>query len=865
MKQLNSSSQTTKLSKFTFTCVLASTAFISVGCGSSSSPEAKPGSQKSVAPAAANNSSPVASEPEGSPPAKSAENAKVEAEITSFESAETATAAAKDDNKSKPPATNAATAPVKAATAKEAIAAINLLELPRLESESILQSGPTYLYYSCKAKLADADAYYKSMFKSNGWEELPTMTPPTEHYVDRVFTKNGYFVRAGLSVGGEPGDIGVMLANLGNVDVRALPKLSDAEITFEATPVNLTYQTLSSIPDAAAAVEKEILAQGWETWREFHDNPISVPHYKDLHFRKGACRLLVGIVKNPQNPADKTSVSYITEFVTPFDVPMLGQGKTLKLDTMGKRASFDANNSRQDLVDLLKTNADSFGWKLKDAEKFAAGETHMIPMDLESGEIMVARLVESAGKYSASLESYAKPTADETEPTESVASTEDVPVVPSEPMEEESPAADIEAQVNAAVQSELAKALGSLGKSSGGDPKSMAELEATAKQFQNLLGSDDSDDEEKSNDGAMENPFDVKEDEASLPTDLSDIKNTKCTIKVNDKSLVLPYVASYVMNDSGATVKCILFSDKPIDQAKLQRLLLKEAQPVHGMYVSEDATKMLDFRIYEESLSLNAQIDSSSMGMSTGSVPAKVFYKNGKLVGTVATKEPIEMSNETLEFNIQIHEVPVQVDWTKRGSAEMEKLVADDSKDVLVPEGCNSFSSEGSRYSSKVEAVIEAPLDAVQAFYTEQLQQKGWKLAAEGTTAGQRYQLNEQEMIVGLKSNGNETTIELQTRDLASAKADAMLPPKGKVLLALGNMSKMPVEMTIAGKTYKVEPSDGSDPKDATKVVVEPGNVKIRVVAEKGGKPYEMEVDASGDATYGVLFDTSFQDVLRLF
>lgn len=865
MKQPNSSSQTAKLSKFATTCVLASSALISVGCGTASSPEAKPENQKSVAPASATSSSPVATEAQNPAPTKTAANTKVEAEITSFEATESANTPAKNDTNSKSVAAPAATVPAKAATAKEAIAAINLLELPRLESDSILQNGPTYLYYSCKAKLPDADAFYKSMFKSNGWEELPSITPPTEHYVDRVFTKNGYFVRAGLSLGGEPGDIGVMLSNLGNVDVRSLPKLSDAEVTFEATPVNLTYQTLSSIPDAAAAVEKEILAQGWETWREFHDNPISVPHYKDLHFRKGACRLLVGIVKNPQNPADKTSVSYISEFVTPFDVPMLGQSQTLKLDTMGKRASFDATNSRQDLVNLLKTHSEGFGWKLNDAEKFAAGETHMIPIDVATGDYMVARLVESGGKYSASLECYAKPTSREAQPTDSVASSEDVPSVPSEPMEEESPAENIEAQVNAAVQNELAKALGSLGKSSGGDPKSMAELEATAKQFQNLLGNSDANEEEKSDESMTENPFDVKEDEASLPAELNAIKSTKCTIKINDKSLELPHVACYVMNDSGATIKCILFSDKPIDQAKLQRLLLKEAQPVHGMYVSEDSTKMLDFRIYDESLSLNAQIDSSSLGMSTGSVPAKVFYKNGKLVGTISTTKPIEMSNETLEFNIQIHEVPVQVDWSKRGSAEMEKLVADDSKEVLVPEGCNSFSSEGSRYSSKVEAVIEAPLDAVEAFYTEQLEQKGWKLASEGTTAGKRYQLNEQELIVGLKSNGNETTIELQTRDLATAKADAMLPPKGKVLLALGNMSKAPVEMTIGGKTYKVEPSDGSDPKDATKVVVEPGNVKIRVVAEKGGKPYDMEVDASGDSTYGVLFDTSFQDVLRLF
>jgi hypothetical protein len=243
----------------------------------------------------------------------------------------------------------------------------------------------------------------------------------------------------------------------------------------------------------------------------------------------------------------------------------------------------------------------------------------------------------------------------------------------------------------------------------------------------------------------------------------------------------------------------------------------------------------------------------------------EVSYYQGKMIGKIETHEPIELSEGTLEFSVQVYEEPIRVDWAKRGSPETEKLVADESKEVLVPEGCTSFSSEGRRYSSKIEAIIEQPLSAVQTFYTEQLELKGYKLVNDDSENGKRYQSNEQELILSLKLKDDETVIEIQTRDLAAAKADAMLPPKGKTLLVLGNMSQAVVEMTIAGKTYKVEPSDGRDPKDATKVVVEPGAVKIRIVAEKGGKPYDMEVRATADSTWGVLFDTSFQDVLRLF
>ena len=858
--------QITKQTKIASACMIAASALMHTGCGASATPEAKSEKPAAVATESTNNATETKS-PSTQIPAS--ENKKVEAEITSFEPAPSNDTPSPKTEEVKA-APTAAVQPIPT-TARKAIAEINLTELPRLGSENLLQSGPTYFYYGCKAKLPEADAFYTTWFKSNGWQEQPNTTPPTEHYIDRLFSKNGYFVRAALSVGGEPGELGIMLSNMGNVDVGLLPKLPDAEVMFEATPVNLTYQTKSSIPEAADAVNKQMLAQGWQPWRDFHDNPISVPHYKDLHYRKGACRLLVGIVKNPQNPADKTSVSYISEFVTPFDLPMLSDGQILKLDLFSKRASFEAANSRKELVSLLQFNSENFGWKLRDADKFENGDAHMMPIDLESGEYVVARLVESSGKYSASLECYEKRPESSAIVTDSVASaTEDPEMqdVPAEPMEKNETIDNIESQVNSAIQGELAKALGSLGQPSADGPANLAELQAKAKELQNMFGDDESEsDEEKSEQNEMaENPFDASEDEEAPSAEIQAINKTKCTIKTAGKSIELPYYACYVLNDSGATEKCILFSNKPIDYAKLQRLLLKEAGAVHGIYVSEDATMMLDFRVIEESISLNAQIDSSSLGLSAiGTLPVDISFYQGKVMGTISTKEPIELSQGTLEFTIEINEKPIQVDWNKRGSAELSKLVVDESKEVLIPEGCTSYSAEGSRYSNKVEATIDEPLAAVQEFYREQLEQKGWKLIDGGTNSAARYRSKEQEIELSFDTQADETSIHIQTRDLAAAKADAMLPPPGKALLVLGNMTDAAVEMSIGGKTYSVKPSDGGNPKDATKVVVEPGAVKVRVVAEKGGKKFDMEVDATADSTWGVLFDTTFQDTMRLF
>ncbi len=181
-----------------------------------------------------------------------------------------------------------------ASTALDATQIVHLSQLPRIEELSVLQSGPTYLYYSSSSSLANVDSFYKKTLASKGWMEIAPLTPPTEQYIDRLFEKAGYVVRVSLSLGSERGELSVMLANLGNVDVRTLPRPVGAEMVGgPSSPVNMTFKTNQSIPDAADAVFKQLTENGWQPWTEFQPNPIDVPHYRDMHFRKEACRLNV--------------------------------------------------------------------------------------------------------------------------------------------------------------------------------------------------------------------------------------------------------------------------------------------------------------------------------------------------------------------------------------------------------------------------------------------------------------------------------------------------------------------------------------------------------------------------------------------
>ena len=652
-----------------FFAIFAALGFLNTGCGSPDGRESV--SQKTTATQTTSLKTNEPTQDTVPNQDKPASDTKVLAEVTSFEAPATEQAATANGRESRP--ADVVPVQIKPATAKDTLAVVNLLDLPRLEENAVLQSGPTYLYYSCKGMLPEADAFYKKMFESRGWKELPPLTQPTEQYIDRLFEKDGFCVRSSLSLGGERGELAILLASLGNVDMRSLPRLPDAEALEPATPVTLTFKTASSIPDAADAIDKQLVQAGWQRWKEFYATPTEVPHYRDMHYRKEACRLLVGIVKNPQNPAEKTSVSYLAEYVTPFDIPTLDGTRTLKLDMFENRAAFEMTNSRKDLVSCLQSESARFGWKVTDADTFVSGDSHMLPIHLDSGAYLVARLVESAGVYSGNIEFYAKAPqkalASAQPSVESAAVTDAAIAAESSSPVKDSTFDELNGQINSAIQTELAKALDSLGGTSSADTAAnLADLQAKAAAIQAKLDAADEklENDPSESDEPAENPFDIAEDTAPPSAEIRSIKKSIGKFKYGGKSYDLPYAACYTIRAYGEPMKCMIFTDSPIDVEKLKRLLLEQGHTVNGLDVAEKAKNMIALQIAEYGVSVDAQLGSMSMGITTTKIAAEVSYYQGKIAGKVGSTEPIDVGQNTLEFDMLVNEPAIKIDWAKR-------------------------------------------------------------------------------------------------------------------------------------------------------------------------------------------------------
>ncbi|MBL8889595.1 MAG: hypothetical protein JNL67_06425 [Planctomycetaceae bacterium] len=552
---------------------------------------------------------------------------------------------------------------------------VDLAKLPRLNEQMVMQIGPTYLSYSGQGTVAEADSHVKALLASSQWKEIPGLSPPTEQYVDRTFEKGGYYVRANVSQGSSSNEFGITLSNLGNIDVRTLPRLADADATdIPSTPVNFTYKTNRNLTDAHTEIHQQMLVAGWQVWEEPQESPIAAPHFRNVHYRKEACRVNVGLFQNPQNVNDKTSVFYHAEYVTPFDIPTLDSKQSIRLDLISNQVTFPFTSDRGELIDLLQAHSERYGWNIKQAEEFRAGKIHLLAIDLASDMYLVARLMESGGEYRVSLESYAVATktddavaADSTSMAE--ANSEDTRSQDNDQSTEESLADNLANQLDATIHAELSKAMDSI----DSPPSNLADLEAKLKA---LRGSDENvdemddedalDHEAESQNHSQENPFDVAEDKVGPPEEIAKIEQALGTLKYGDQTYELKHSACYVINYFGMPTKCLIFSSSPIDVQKLREELQQDGRPVHGLSVSEDANVLLDIRISKNDTMVSAQIDASSLGFNTEKIESNLFYFSGKLSGTAKTTEPFNLGSEPLEFAIQLNQPVVQVAWPNK-------------------------------------------------------------------------------------------------------------------------------------------------------------------------------------------------------
>ncbi len=146
-------------------------------------------------------------------------------------------------------------------------------------------------------------------------------------------------------------------------------------------------------------------------------------------------------------------------------------------------------------------------------------------------------------------------------------------------------------------------------------------------------------------------------DSAEASSTDATINKAICKFKYQGKSYELLHAACYVVDESDGPVKCVLFSNSPIDVALLKKELQEEGKPLCQWYYSKDATTMLCFRDREYGVSVEVTVGRLSMSIGPEKIESTLSYSEGNLAGKIVTTAPIDDgTGSNLEFAAQVNQ-----------------------------------------------------------------------------------------------------------------------------------------------------------------------------------------------------------------
>lgn len=765
------------------------------------------------------------------------------------------------------------------ASVREAIELIDLRSLPRLKEKSILELGATMVYYSAQGSVAAVDAMLKSELSGRGWKDQPGFTPPTEQYVDRVYEHKGFHLRASISTGSTAGEVGVNISNVGNVDVRNLPKTTDAE-PIESTAINATHRTSKSIPQVISELEPKMKEAGWQVCEDFYSNPIDVPHFKSISFRKNGMKVNLGVVRNPQNAGDKTTVYYHADMVLPFDIP--SAAPMLKLDPISAKAKHELDGGREAVLAMVQKSSDRFGWKLLNANEFEKGNSTTLVADTGREERIVIGNEEADGKNWITYQRVIVPKKPENLPTDNLPSTEDNPQVASASTDSNPGAKEsaeirdgVEAQMNNfqsevknAIEDELSKALGSMKGNSNKSVKDLQEMQNKALEMLKNAGVDSGANDSVANTDSDENAnadAPVPEDTEEVAPADRNIKRTFAIMKHGSKKVELKHAIAYVTREYGSPVKCIVLSSSPIKEEVAKQKLSKGLSLSTYDLVPDFSSPTLELKIDEYSVSMNVSMDGMSMSTNNSSIVSTVRYRDKKLQGRVTMSKPMDVQDKDFSIEVDVAQPVLQFERVAPGTPVA--LSQDTEYDFPFPSEVGSKSIERSPFRTSADVKIQSSVNASIDFFTTELEKNGWKKSNVETPVNRfAYENGDRSIRIRLLPADDETQATIVVRDAKAAKTEGMLPPAGKVLLVFGNAGESDVEISVEGKKHSLKAGQGAkDPKSALRIEVAPGKHKVEWKQKNDGKTSTEEVDVEGDTTWGLIYAEFGPLVLQMY
>lgn len=252
--------------------------------------------------------------------------------------------------------------PVAVRAATTVFAATQVLDLRYLflptEIKSMGQSEAGTLNFELPTSdVASVVDMYQPYFIEQGWQNDAELEYTGESTANRYFYKDDFIVS--MSVSSSDGAANVMFVNHGNIDLRALPQMADAESVI-AFPQTLTYFSPSGVAEVADFTRQGLTAQGWVEYTRPNTATADDPDNQLMTFIQNGMELWASVGAAPAQDG-KTSVQY-SALLLPADMPMYADGRQVEFDSFEPYLSYQTEADTDTLIDFYREQMPATGW-----------------------------------------------------------------------------------------------------------------------------------------------------------------------------------------------------------------------------------------------------------------------------------------------------------------------------------------------------------------------------------------------------------------------------------------------------------------------------------------------------------------------
>ncbi len=293
-----------------------------------------------------------------------------------------------------------------ATTVMAATQMIDLHDLPLPDGAELMgQPEPGSLRYQAPIEVDAAVDLYRTALTDQGWQEDVEAGHIDKASASLFFMKEDF--KLSLSVGMGEDTTMVSLTNHGNIDLRALPQMADAEDVYYF-PSSLGYFSPTDVTTVADFTRRELAAQGWHEYTRPHTAMADDPERQSFTLIQNGLELSVSVGVAPAQ-GGKTGVQYSVSLL-PLDLPVPDDAAGLELEKMPLNLSLSYTTSAdfETLFDYYSQEMTALGWVVIDSIGMMTPERATLFFGNENvpPHTLVLDLIPSDGQTLATLRNY---------------------------------------------------------------------------------------------------------------------------------------------------------------------------------------------------------------------------------------------------------------------------------------------------------------------------------------------------------------------------------------------------------------------------------------------------------------------------